>query len=561
MLRIITCAAFVSLIIGVLNEGLAHGWMEGSTIIMAVVIIVCVTAGNNYMKEKQFEKLNKKAEVKSLKLNRCGEVQYINSAEITVGDIMHVSIGDILSVDGVLVKGTGLWIDESSITGETQLIEKKTMLASDDVKAKATAFMNSGSKVMDGQGLMMACAVGKCSQYGQLKLKLQEEAEPTPLQEKLESVAHDIGKAGITMAFLTLAALFINWGLQVARGQTCFICISSLNFLVKSLIIGITIIVVAVPEGLPLAVTIALAYSVGKMREENNLVRNLSSCEIMGGANNICSDKTGTLTQNLMTVVKLYFTDSMFDFPYAQGMTLPKPTDVLADIICNNSNANPVLLKNKKFDQLGNKTECALIELAYNLGYDYKIHRKLEDIAIQFPFSSARKKMSTIKFSSDKQKCYVQTKGASEIILSQCTKILNKNGEIEALSEEKKKYIIENVINNFASQALRTIGIAYKEIDKNTLPEDLSKIEQDKIDKDLILVAISGIKDPLRPGIIEAIKVCKKAGITVRMVTGDNIETATAISLECGIITQEQVKDQEYAAMEGKKFRELLGVL
>jgi calcium-translocating P-type ATPase len=304
ILRILTAAAFVSLCLGIYTEGIEEGWLEGFTIFLAVTIIVLVTATNNYLKEQQFQKLNAQREQRDVSVIRNGKTISISIYKLLVGDVMHITTGEMFPADGLLIKGNELSVDESSMTGESHLI-RKTVLEDVDSE-KAQPFIISGSKVMEGTGLMLVLAIGGDSQMGIMKKKLQEETPPTALQLKLANLADQIGKLGTYAAAATFSLMLLHFLLERIVAGHCIVCMESLLKVVDFFIVAVTIIVVAVPEGLPLAVTIALAYSVNKMKDENNLVRVLASCEVMGGANNICSDKTGTLTQNRMSVERLW---------------------------------------------------------------------------------------------------------------------------------------------------------------------------------------------------------------------------------------------------------------
>jgi len=568
MLRILTVAAIVSLIVGILQDGVETGWMEGVAIIFAVFIVVSVSSINNYMKEKQFAELSAEEELRDVPVTRNGERQLICIYDLMVGDILHIATGDIIPVDGILVQGNKITMDESSVTGETDLIVKTDFVKlNDDFTSlrsqKEMPYLISGSKVMEGTGNLLVCAVGIDTQIGQLKLKLQEENPPTPLQLKLENVANQIGKIGLYAAILTVVVMILHLLVEICMGWIPFDDMENLKALVSFILIGITIIVVAVPEGLPLAVTIALAYSVGKMKKENNFVKHLSSCEIMGGANNICSDKTGTLTQNKMTVMNLFIENQNF-----QGGMIPKEQidvanlNIFCEAVCVDSDATPKET-NGLYEHLGNKTECALLELVLKFGFDYNSYRPNEKLVRILPFSSRTKRMTTVyKISQEKYRIY--SKGASEIMLDLCNKILDKNGQISNLNEGMKDNIKNMIIEDYAKKALRTITVAYKEVDFNSI--DALECQEECLESNLTLIAIAGVMDPLRPEIKEAIKKCKTANITVRMVTGDNLSTAVAIAKEANIISPNcddslLFSEGHYFVMEGKKFRDVVGGL
>ncbi len=301
-IRILCIAAVVSLTLGIATHGIKEGWIEGASIILAVVIVSGVTSVNNYVKEQQFRKLNAIAAKKNVDVVRAGKISSISVNDLLVGDIVKVQTGEILSVDGMVFEASRMTADESSITGESNLIPKQDFMH----KANVNFALISGSKVMEGTGSMIVLAVGENTREGISKKLMVGSDDQTPLQVKLETLSNQIGELGIKSAAVTFLALFLHllWNI-IFHGQ-CVLCANSFNALVEYFIIAISIIVIAVPEGLPLAVTISLAYSVMKMKDENNLVRFLAACETMGGANNICTDKTGTLTQNKMTVTRLW---------------------------------------------------------------------------------------------------------------------------------------------------------------------------------------------------------------------------------------------------------------
>lgn len=281
----------------------------------AVVIIVTVTSANNYIKEKQFQKLNALATAKNINVFRSGELINMSVYDLLVGDVVEVETGEILSVDGILIQGNNVSVDESSITGETNDV-KKAIPQTYEPNEKISPFLISSSKIMEGTGIMLVACVGKNSYYGKLKMKIQAADDTTPLQEKLTILADQVGVVGMYSAAATFIAMFVHYIYDCFMTDDflgSLFSVETLHEVIEYFIIAVSIIVVAVPEGLPLAVTIALAYSVNKMKDENNLVRYLQACETMGGANNICSDKTGTLTKNLMTVTRIFIEQDSHD--------------------------------------------------------------------------------------------------------------------------------------------------------------------------------------------------------------------------------------------------------
>ncbi|CAF1239400.1 unnamed protein product, partial [Adineta steineri] len=378
-----------------------------------------------------------------------------------------------------------------------------------------------------------------------------DEKHKSVLQEKLTKLALYIGYIGMAAAVLTLICLIIRFCISnyVVKGNPG--SGSDVSYFISFLIQAITVVVVSVPEGLPLAVTLALAYAVRKMMTDNNLVRHLDACETMGNASTICSDKTGTLTTNRMTVVQCYFNGKHYD-------KLPKKDEIDKDILATlfegitvNSNYTSKIEKAKDDEglpkQVGNKTECALLDLIQKWDGSYDEIRKEipeEKLAKVYTFNSARKMMSTVIEREGGYRLY--TKGASEMVLAKCKSIIDKGDKPKELNDHEKKKITKHVIEKMANDGLRTICICYKDLGEEKQNWD----DEDKIIKDLICIGIVGIEDPVRDEVPEAIEKCQKAGVVVRMVTGDNITTARSIATKCGIIKP----DDDFLVLEGKEF-------
>lgn len=353
MLRILLAAATVSFIVEML-EDYTTGWMDGLTIFMSVAIIVSVSSINNYMKEKQFEQLYASQEKTNVNVFRNSRTETICVFDLVVGDLLFIQQGDIIPVDGILIKGANIRMDEASVTGESELINK---IPAQDIflpNHNGTPFMISDSKIMEGTGLMLVCSVGSNTQINKIRNRLGEEQPPTPLQVKLEDVANAIGKIGTGAAALTFLALLCHMIYNVAVGELDLFSMTALEDLIEYLLLAVTIIVVAVPEGLPLAVTLSLAYSVNKMKDENNFVRHLEACETMGGANNICSDKTGTLTQNIMTVTNMFISDQEFYYKSFDPRALdPLTFKLIVEGIAINSEATPIRTEQGSMEHRG----------------------------------------------------------------------------------------------------------------------------------------------------------------------------------------------------------------
>uniref|UniRef100_A0A8C7MVH2 Calcium-transporting ATPase n=1 Tax=Oncorhynchus kisutch TaxID=8019 RepID=A0A8C7MVH2_ONCKI len=582
---------------GVEDEGEADaGWIEGAAILLSVVCVVLVTAFNDWSKEKQFRGLQSRIEQEQkFTVVRGGQVVQVHVAEIVVGDVAQVKYGDLLPADGVLIQGNDLKIDESSLTGESDHVKKT--LDNDPM-------LLSGTHVMEGSGKILITAVGVNSQTGIIftllgagededddeeekeitalklsksqdgagvemqalnsddegeeKKKAHPKKEKSVLQGKLTKLAVQIGKAGLFMSGLTVIILitlfmvdtFWIQGLPwIADCTPIYI-----QFCVKFFIIGVTVLVVAVPEGLPLAVTISLAYSVKKMMKDNNLVRHLDACETMGNATAICSDKTGTLTMNRMTVVQAYLGDRHYRVVPESDLIPGKVLDLLImGIGVNCAYTSKIMSPEKEGGlprQVGNKTECALLGFVLELRRDYMTIRNdipEEKLFKVYTFNSVRKSMSTVLKNADGS-YRMFSKGASEILLKKCCKIMTASGEAKVFKPRDRDYVVKNVIEPMASEGLRTICLAYRDFP----PVDGEPDWENETDilTGLTCLCVVGIEDPVRPEVPDAIKRCQRAGITVRMVTGDNIDTARAIASKCGIVHP----GDDFLCIDGKEF-------
>uniref|UniRef100_A0AAZ3RPE3 Calcium-transporting ATPase n=1 Tax=Oncorhynchus tshawytscha TaxID=74940 RepID=A0AAZ3RPE3_ONCTS len=390
------------------------------------------------------------------------------------------------------------------------------------------------------------------------KSNLKEKKEKSVLQGKLTKLAVQIGKAGLVMSAITviiLVVLFVVdtfWVQGLPWHKDCTPIY--IQFFVKFFIIGVTVLVVAVPEGLPLAVTISLAYSVKKMMKDNNLVRHLDACETMGNATAICSDKTGTLTMNRMTVVQAYVADKHYrNVPEPQLIPAAIMDILVLGISVNSAYTTNIMVREKEGGlprQVGNKTECALLGFANDLKRDYQAIRNEipeEKLYKVYTFNSCRKSMSTVLKNADGS-FRMFSKGASEILLKKCSKLLTASGETKVFRPRDREDMVKKVIEPMASEGLRTICLAYRDFPVSEGEPDWD--QENDILTSLTCVCVVGIEDPVRPEVPDAIKKCQRAGITVRMVTGDNINTARAIATKCGILQP----GDEFLCMEGKEF-------
>ncbi|KAF9387287.1 hypothetical protein CPC16_007129 [Podila verticillata] len=586
-------------------------WVEGVAILVAVMIVVLVGSINDFQKEKQFRKLNAKKEDREVKVLRNGETVLLSVFDIVVGDVLHLEPGDVISADGVYLGGHNLKCDESAMTGESDAVKKITfeeLQRLEEIEAAshkeskiltnhegieviadphhgvhgADCFIISGSKVLEGVGLYVVTGVGENSFHGKTMMSLRTEPESTPLQAKLNDLAERIAKLGFLAAILMLVILIIRF-LIIIIPQKDKETAEIIKKIVDIFIAAVTVVVVAVPEGLPLAVTLALAFATTRMLKDNNLVRVLAACETMGNATTVCSDKTGTLTQNRMTIVAgTLGINTRFIADLAEGDStaraelpinrnaipmsqlvgnLPKTvTQLMHEAIAINSSAFESEDDKGILSFIGSKTEVAMLDFSKKLGgTDYRTLRESSPVAHLYPFSSERKSMATI-VQMGPNKFRLHAKGASEIIMKRCSKVIqiaDRDSEVTELElVEDLQTQVHKTIISYATQSLRTIGIAYRDFE-SWPPANIELTEDGEVpfaavaESGLTLVGIVGIEDPLRDGVPEAVLACQRAGVFVRMVTGDNILTAKSIATQCGIYTQGGI------IMEGPKFRAL----
>jgi len=575
-LRILLVASLVSIAANtaVEEDHRSTAWIEGFSIFLAVLVCSSVSAVNDYQKERQFRKLKEIAGAKKeINVWRDGTLIGINENQLVTGDIVKINEGMDCPVDMLVLEAHDITTDESALTGEPDAIKKKSykdcLEKRDDIIAKGqknsskshdvySPILMSGTSVLTGEGKACVLVVGQSSVLGQIRQFLVQEAEVTPLQQKLETIARDIGKFGLIASIIILIVLIIRFLAERAQTDTWGEKDQYIKF-VNFFIIAITVIAVAIPEGLPLSVTLSLAYSVRKMMKDNNLVRKLQATETMGGANNICSDKTGTLTQNKMNLTNFWNERLVEINPYDKGTlteSFPeKYHDVMRQALACNGSATLV-------PYVGSKTEIALLEFLQNKGEDYEQLRAqyLSQNTVKFPFSSQRKRMTTQLENVENGtpfKKRLHLKGASEIILDCCSHFFSFEEDRVVPMTEALKRKIDDEITGMANKALRTICIAYKEVTGNedfTTKDDKNVYEIEK--SNFILLGVLGIRDILRKEVKDAVRRCKAAGIKVRMVTGDNKITARAIALECGIIDP---KDEHSIVMTGPEFIEATG--
>ena len=626
MVRILIVCAVVQIVLGcTLSEDPSRDWVDGVSIIVAILVVVLVGSITNYQKETKFHELNEvQNEGTKYTIIRNGEPGEYVSDDLLVGDLIAVNYGDIMAADCLLVEGNGIKMDESALTGESDAMKKEPYQRCMEIKSASkgkdkvpSPLILSGTNCIEGSGKAIVLAVGDHSQKGIIRRTVDnaQENSKTPLEEKLEDIAGMIGYFGLGAGIVTLVALFIRFGVSFSdqmsdykqdskvesvmtyflfnfphkliedkvRGNVDNDLTDPKSMVAKNIldivILCISIIVVAIPEGLPLAVTLSLAFSIKKLMDYNNLVRKMHACETMGGANYICTDKTGTLTKNEMSVFKILTGDNEIELEQnlekevglINGQAKGE-NEVEEQIREDHSkyfknedywnllkvaislNVDCTITKYQSPDINGdtekcetkNKTDKAFIDFLYRFKSPISIQREkyLEDPTKykQFPFDSKRKRMTTfINNESFPTNYRLFSKGGGENASKFCTKYMDPiTGEINPLDSNKKKFIEES-IENFNKDRLRSLYIAYRDLSKDEYTNSERVNDEGKLidQHDLVFLGVFGIRDSLRDGVKEAVFKCHEAGVNVIMVTGDNIVTATAIAKECQILGPE----------------------
>lgn len=540
MLKILLASAVVSIILTSVfpPEGTRkiEDYIDTISIFIAVLLVSVVQTQTNYSQQKAFQEINKLKNEFNVSVIRCGEETQILNTEVLVGDILTLKNGDRVAADGFFIRGHNLKVNNSQETGESCAVSV------DENKP----WVLGGGAVESGDGHILVAAVGPFSQSGSRMIdiqKMSEESEQSPLEKKLDKVAVMLTYIGLSGALLTFIVLLIFWIIDIVewKKELGKFDAAWLNDLVQKFMIAVTIFICAVPEGLPLAVTLSLGFSMKRMMKDNNFVRHLNACETMGGATTICSDKTGTLTQNKMTVVRFFMDGEEQNGQPNLNQTVK---DIFTEGIAINSSAFMAIVEGKSQPEyIGSSSECALLQMLPFFNVDFKQVREANPAVVIHEFSSARKKMSTIIKKNGVFRVYA--KGAPDFVLRGCTSYLTKDGEVKPLSDEVRESYL-GAVGNFADQSLRTMLLAYRDLNSSEQLADWD--DPANVETELIVVALVGIQDPLRPEVKHAIEQCNRAQVIVRMVTGDYINTAKAISRECGILTDDAI------AMLGEDF-------
>lgn len=521
VIKVLLVAAAFSLLISIIENEYA----ETIGIFFAIFLATGIGFYFEYDANKKFDLLNAVGEETPVMVIRNGKVHEIPKKDIVVGDVVILNTGDEIPADGVLLEAVSLQVNESSLTGEL-MVNKTTDEAHFD--EEATYPSNSvmrGTTVTDGHGVMYVERVGDATEIGKVARQATEQSqEQTPLNLQLTKLANLIGKVGFTIATLTFViftAKDLYAYLSVTAVTDWHQWLEIARIVLKYFMMAVTLIVVAVPEGLPMSVTLSLALNMRRMLKTNNLVRKMHACETMGAITVICTDKTGTLTQNLMQVYDAKLDESQ--------------KNLIAEGIATNSTA---FLEEKegegKPSGVGNPTEVALLLWLNEQGMDYISLRNQAKTVNQLTFSTERKYMATLVDSSVLNTRVLYVKGAPEIVMGKCN-----------LEESRVKQYNEQLLA-YQNQAMRTLGVAYKVIPENSSTDCAELVKEGG----LTFMGIFAISDPIRPDVPDAVKKCQSAGIRVKIVTGDTPGTATEIARQIGLWTSEDTERNRITGVE-----------
>ncbi|UZE94133.1 MAG: HAD-IC family P-type ATPase [Candidatus Pacearchaeota archaeon] len=516
---------FVILLIlaAIVSAFVAH-WIDMYVILGIVILNAGIGFFQNYKAEKSIQALRGMLVTKA-KVLRSGILKEIPASEIVPGDILILQEGDKVVADSRIIETSDLQTNEAVLTGESTPVDKETKIL--DVETEIynrSNMLYKGTSVVRGSCKALVVATAMQTEFGKIASMVQKtRAERTPLQIRLDSFAKKIGVIVIILVAV-IAGLGIYFGLD--KVQMFFTAIS--------------LAVAAVPEGLPAVITIGLAIAVRRMYRVKSLIRKLPAAETLGRVTVICTDKTGTITEEKMTVTNLYYDNKIIKAEnIGEGKVKDKALRLLLKINCLCNNARLEKIDDEE-EIIGDPTEAALIRIASNLGFDKKILTEKEPRVKEFAFTSKRKMMSIVRKTDFQNISYV--KGSPEVILEKCSKELVGNTALRLVARRRKELLI--VYEEMASQGLRVLGFAYKPVNK--------KFTQTDAESELIFVGFQGMLDPPRPEVKEAIKATKEAGIAVKMITGDAKLTAIAVAKQIGLVGEavvgreiEKMSDEE----------------
>ena len=522
VIRILLVAAFFSLVISIIEGEYA----ETIGIFFAIFLATGIGFYFEYDANKKFDLLNAVGEETPVTVRRNGKIQEIPRKEVVVGDIVILNTGEEVPADGTLLEAISLQINESTLTGELMVNKTIDEASFDDEATYPSNEVMRGTTVTDGHGMMRVNRVGDATEIGKVATQATEESgEETPLNIQLSKLAKFIEKVGFTIAILTFIIftgkdLYQYLSVTSVTGWQEWMHIA--RIVLKYFMMAVTLIVVAVPEGLPMSVTLSLALNMRRMLKTNNLVRKMHACETMGAITVICTDKTGTLTQNLMQVHEAKVDETKMDL-VAEGIS------------ANSTAFLEEAEEGKKPSGVGNPTEVALLLWLNGQGKNYAQLRGEAQVINQLTFSTERKYMATLVQSPIQEKKVLYIKGAPEIIIGKC----------QGLSKESTASLHENLLG-YQNQAMRTLGIAYKFIPEGATNDCAELVNEGGMN----FLGIFAISDPIRLDVPEAVGKCQSAGIGVKIVTGDTPGTATEIARQIGLWKPEDTERNRITGVE-----------
>lgn len=534
----------ILMIAGVLSIGISFyeyfGLNEGFTVFfepIGIFVAILLATGLAFYFElkadKEFAILNQVNDDELVEVIRNGNATLIPKKDVVVGDIVIINTGAEVPADGELLECVSLNIDESTLTGEPMCHKSVDEKDFDLDATYPTNHVLKGTKVMEGHGIFRVTAVGDKTENGKVFVAAQiDDSVKTPLNEQLDGLSALITKLSYGFAVLVVVGRLLIYFLGNNSMEWAHIT----AYILQTLMIAVTLIVVAVPEGLPMAVTLSLAYSMRRMLKTNNLVRKMHACETMGATTVICTDKTGTLTQNQMSVEETQF------YSLAnQVLNTDETSCLIKEGIALNSTASLDLSNPDKPVVLGNPTEGALLLWLRKEGIDYRRLKEEANVIEELPFSTERKYMATVVESAQiRGKKILYVKGAPEIIRSLCKQI-DKNVNVADIDKQ---------LTDYQNRAMRTLGFAYQILNDS----DTAIADGKVVAKNLIFMGIVAIADPVRNDVPAAVQKCMAAGITVKIVTGDTPGTAKEIGRQIGLWTK---KDNDSAIITGAEFEKL----
>lgn len=545
VVRVLLVAAVFSLIISVIENEYA----ETIGIIAAILLATGIGFFFEYDANKKFDLLNAVNEETLVKVVRNGKVQEVPRKDIVVGDLVILETGEEIPADGELVEAISLQVNESNLTGEPVI--GKTIIEEDfDEEATyASNWVMRGTTVVDGHGAMKVQRVGDATEIGKVARQSTEETlEPTPLNIQLTKLANLIGKIGFTVAGLAFVIFFVKdvllyFDFAALNGWHEWLPVFERTL--KYFMMAVTLIVVAVPEGLPMSVTLSLALNMRRMLSTNNLVRKMHACETMGAITVICTDKTGTLTQNLMQVHEPNF------YSLKKGSLLA--ADDMSALIAEGISANSTAFleevgEGEKPKGVGNPTEVALLLWLNGQGRNYLELREQAMVLDQLTFSTERKFMATLVQSPVVGKKVLYVKGAPEIVLGKCKEVILDGKRVDAV---EYRSTVESQLLNYQNMAMRTLGFAFKIVDDSEVNDCVALVSAN----DLNFLGVVAISDPIRPDVPAAVNKCQSAGIRIKIVTGDTPGTATEIARQIGL--WDPATDTERNRITGTEFAAL----